>query len=353
MKIFDRFKKKDEILDKDYVCKNCGTKFYGQFCPHCSQSIKEFEQPIGFMVVDFVGNMFAFDTRFWKTFKAVLYKPGHMANSFVEGHRVRYMPPFRFYIFISFIFFLLLNISVNSSFKDQDFFNISNNNTSLNDSVFISKANALFKENIEKNNVDSIVKAQLSQEIGDAKADSIIKSIKHKLIDNQIKNNLDNITNNSKIDLSEDKDESIAKDKIRRIYDDFKAHPDYFTTKALKYISWSLFFFMPFFAFLMWLFFRKSHRYYVIHLIFAINQHAFLFIIFSILIVTKTYLPDLIGNQSPYLLLTLPVYHIIGAKQLYKQKTVKTIFKLIASGFLYWFTLIVGITLLVVWSVIN
>ena len=95
---------------EEYTCKNCSKKFYGNYCPECGQSVKEFERPFQFLIVDFMGNIFAFDTRFWKTFVAILFKPGTLILDYVKGHRVKYMPPFRFYVFISFVFFLLLNI---------------------------------------------------------------------------------------------------------------------------------------------------------------------------------------------------------------------------------------------------
>ena len=64
-----------------------------------------------------MGNMFAFDTRFWKTFVAILFKPGTLARDYVKGHRVKYMPPFRFYVFVSFLFFLVLNFYTSQNTK--------------------------------------------------------------------------------------------------------------------------------------------------------------------------------------------------------------------------------------------
>lgn len=356
MKIFNKFKKKKEVLDQDYTCKNCGTEFHGRFCPHCSQSIKEFEQPIGFMIVDFVGNMFAFDTRFWKTFKAVLYKPGHMANSFVDGHRVRYMPPFRFYIFMSFIFFLLLNLTVKNNFPSNSDFNDGSKNSALRDSTLVAKIDSTFKATSSKLKVDSIVRTELALELGRGKADSIIDNIKAKYsgkdfngkIEKKLKKTKNKTDAIAKIKYSEnDSDfEFITNNQVKKHYKSFKAHPEFYYSKALKAISWSLFLFMPFFACILWLFFRKAHKYYVVHLVYAINQHAFLFIVFSFMMLIHMCLPETISGYSGYLMLTLPVYHFVGAKQLYKQGNWRIFFKLLGVGFLYWFSVIVGITII-------
>ncbi|MGB5989635.1 MAG: DUF3667 domain-containing protein [Marinifilaceae bacterium] len=322
-----RRNKRPEIKGQKYTCKNCNTEFIGKFCPNCSQSVKEFEQPIGFMIVDFVGNMFAFDTRFWKTFKAVLYQPGHMANSFVEGHRVRYMPPFRFYIFISFIFFFLLNYNISNNFQDQ--MSKENGNISITDSL-------------KRMEADSIIRAELVNKFGKKKTDSIVAKIQKEFIYKEKSEFIDvNIENN----ISDDDD--LKGIKFKKLYKDAKAHPEYYISKVLTYISWSLFLLMPFFAFLLWVFFRKSYRFYIIHLIFAINQHAFLFIILSLITTISIIFPAFISVKSPYLLLLLPIYHYIGGKQLYKQTVKTTILRLITIGLIYWFIVLIGIAIMI------
>ena len=329
------FKKKNrfkDLPDTNQTCKNCGTSFIGKYCPHCSQSVKEFEQPISFMIVDFVGNMFAFDTRFWRTFKAVLYKPGEMTNEFVKGHRVRYMPPFRFYIFMSFVFFFLLNYSISKNFDT---------NQILKDGDIISVDTS--PELVE---ADSILRKELGEEFGYAKTDSIAKVVKKKI----------NKTSDKYKDESSDDDlviGNMSEGELKKIGDDIKAHPDYFISRALSYISWALFLFMPFFAFLLWVFFRRSYRFYVIHLIFAINQHAFLFIVFSVMIIINILLPEAISSYSSILLLLPPIYHFIGAKQLYKKSNIATIGRLLGAGFIYHLMLVISFAIIVTLSTIG
>lgn len=317
--------------DIEQVCKNCDTKFIGRFCPNCSQSVKEFEQPISFMIVDFVGNMFAFDTRFWTTFKAVLYKPGTMTNEFVKGHRARYMPPFRFYIFMSFVFFFLLNYSINKNFNAENFKNFEDNNTTVVDSI-------------KKIKVDSIIRSQLSLELGKETADSITNKTLEYIYKNKITNSLSsaNIDLNDNIGIGND-----TFNELKKFQSDLEAHPDFYISKALSYISWALFLFMPFFAFLLWMFFRKSYRYYVVHLIFAINQHAFLFIVLSVIIMINLILPSSISSYSSILLLSLPIYHFVGSKRLYKKSNYATIIRLLCAGLIYAFILLISFSILI------
>ena len=83
-------------------CQNCKTPYEGIYCHECGQSVKEFNKPIKFLIFDIVGNVFAFDTRFWKTIFTLIFKPGTYTANYIQGQRARYMSPFRLYIFTSF-----------------------------------------------------------------------------------------------------------------------------------------------------------------------------------------------------------------------------------------------------------
>ena len=88
------------------------THFKGNYCPHCGQSVYEYEKPFKFLVVDFVGNIFAFDTRFWKSIVTLIIRPGTFTANYIQGQRARYTPPFRLYLFTSFIFFLIQKLYI-------------------------------------------------------------------------------------------------------------------------------------------------------------------------------------------------------------------------------------------------
>ncbi len=50
------------------------------------------------------------DSRIWRTLLALLLKPGKLTNEFIAGRRTFYLPPFRLYLVLSLIFFLLPSI---------------------------------------------------------------------------------------------------------------------------------------------------------------------------------------------------------------------------------------------------
>ncbi|MFY9151833.1 MAG: DUF3667 domain-containing protein [Prolixibacteraceae bacterium] len=126
MKLFRKFKPSG-LINRNQIalhelemirCENCDHEFKGYFCPVCGQEVAEFNRPMGFVLYDFVGNFFAFDTRFFQTFWYLVSRPGMLTSEFFAGRRVRYSPPFRIFVFLSFILFLMLQF-YSESWLDQ------------------------------------------------------------------------------------------------------------------------------------------------------------------------------------------------------------------------------------------
>ncbi|MCT4616461.1 MAG: DUF3667 domain-containing protein [Marinifilaceae bacterium] len=268
--------------DQDYYyCKNCNTGFKGNFCPNCGQSKKEFEKPFKFLIMDFVGNIVAFDTRFWKTLLAILFKPGQLAIDYVKGHRARYMPPFRFYIFISFFLFLSLNYYSTNIAKDK---------IKIGDDLSINIGGEEKKTEIPNN---------ISEE----------KDVKTYL-------------ENKKDDVN-----YIAK------------HPEILFEKFFSYLSWAMFLLLPLYGFLLWIGYRKFQSYFITHLIMAINQHSFMFVVFLLITILSILLPTSSDAFKNYLLILIPIYVVIGNKKLYKEKIWKILFKTLILGLIYIITI--------------
>lgn len=51
------------------------------------------------------------DSRLWRTLYLLWLKPGRLTLEFIAGRRVAYLPPFRLYLVLSVIFFLLASVS--------------------------------------------------------------------------------------------------------------------------------------------------------------------------------------------------------------------------------------------------
>ena len=88
-------------------CPNCGTEITGHFCSHCGQSAKDLKRPFFGLFRDMLGDVFSFDGRLWRTIPALMFRPGHITKSYIDGKRMRYVPPFRLFLIASVVFFLV------------------------------------------------------------------------------------------------------------------------------------------------------------------------------------------------------------------------------------------------------
>jgi hypothetical protein len=89
------------------ACANCGAALTGPFCSRCGQSIEAVRRPAWDFIEHALETVFDFDKRGLRSV-ALLFVPGEMTAQYLAGRRARFVPPVRFYIFISLLFFLVL-----------------------------------------------------------------------------------------------------------------------------------------------------------------------------------------------------------------------------------------------------
>ncbi len=106
---------------KHHQCQNCGTALPNleEFCPNCGQLNHDLKIPLRHLFLEILESTFHFETSFWITLKNLLFFPGKITKEFNAGKRATYMNPFRMYVFVSLIFFILLGKLTNSSKQEQ------------------------------------------------------------------------------------------------------------------------------------------------------------------------------------------------------------------------------------------
>lgn len=307
-------------------CQNCEHQFVGKFCPNCGQSVKELERPIRFMIADFMGTIITFDTRLVKTLVTILFKPGFLTIDFLAGRRARYMPPFRFYLFISFVMFLLMSVITNKS--------IHNGNTNIIGDTTNTKEEITAVVDSIKNSNDSIYVA--TREAITSELDSSNISMEDIDSVDNFMSSFENV-----MDQVEDKESKYAK-TVKMI----REYPELYINKLYQFISWSLFLFMPIFAFFLWISFFRTKKLFIGHLIFSLNIHSFIFTITAIVMVANLIFTNYSIAWIGYLYLLVPIYQVIGARRLYQRKWGNTFFKMTFVWMMYGFVWILGLIII-------
>lgn len=101
-------------------CENCGTKLDGPWCHKCGQHDFEFHRSFGHVFMEALETIFHFEGKFFRNIVTLLFRPGRLTVDFNAGRRAAQMPPFRLYIFVSFVFFLVVSIGGNSPESGHD-----------------------------------------------------------------------------------------------------------------------------------------------------------------------------------------------------------------------------------------
>jgi Protein of unknown function (DUF3667) len=90
------------------ACGNCGAQLAGPFCSQCGE--KKFSREdysLRHFVEEAIDGLTNFDSRFLRTLKLLLSKPGELSNAFFHGGRSRYTKPLSLFIIINVVFFFV------------------------------------------------------------------------------------------------------------------------------------------------------------------------------------------------------------------------------------------------------
>ncbi|HEX9474726.1 MAG TPA: DUF3667 domain-containing protein [Steroidobacteraceae bacterium] len=89
------------------ACANCGTITAGNYCSHCGQRLDTQLHSVGHFLRDATEVMTHADARVWRTLLPLLTRPGFLTREYFAGRRARYLQPFRLYVILSIVFFLM------------------------------------------------------------------------------------------------------------------------------------------------------------------------------------------------------------------------------------------------------
>jgi hypothetical protein len=380
-------------------CPNCRTALGANdnFCPSCGQENHDLKVPFKHLILELFESVFHFETKFFTTLKSIFTRPGQITSDFWEGKRARYMHPFRMYVFVSFLFFLVGNKVAD---KKADAVEKSIQQVEQNHSVRIAELEDLAGTGNPAQNQSSLKSKGLGEFVGidlvvpiDSAARrhfiSTLKQSKDADLDTLLRKKAIAPTAENRVKLRQalalipdttDIPTQLELGPINFYFgtlqqrEEFTQHLGNYTTLQLdsmltkmrlkpnrfnrtllkqaakassneghflseiihafmKNLSWVMFVLMPVIALLLLAVFYRKKRYYFEHLIFSIHAHTILFILLTFTL-TINYFASTDSLLLPAFLLGW-VYFFISLKTVYQQSWLATVFKFFLLSFVY------------------
>ncbi|RMB56350.1 DUF3667 domain-containing protein [Dokdonia sinensis] len=360
-------------------CLNCGhpLDLTDRFCSYCGQINTTKRLTLSDFFKEFVLSVFTYDSRFRHTLKDLLFKPGTITKNYVEGKRLHYANPFRFFLSASILYFILLGLL--GLFDSDQTMNLDgsalevrdDNGNEIDADEFVNDLTTDLGEIKNYNDPDEIEEKinksieQSMARIKEAKLDST-RLKNEKVYDYISEDSLKDLSwlnrNIQKIDLFTDfyksteiRSASKALDSLKyektktnvwlyqknndlkRIEDNPARFLYYLASKTPFFI----FFFSPIFALFFWLIYSKKRFNYMEHLVLIFHIFSWVFVVLLIALIPDYLFFEKNVVAAILLLLVGPFYFYKALRNFYKQGRFITIIKFV---FLNWVFLI-GTTL--------
>lgn len=376
---------------RDNHCLNCNLRIESiyNYCPQCGQENTNNRVSVLELLRDLYDDYITFDSRFFKSLKPFVFKPGELTNAFNEGHRIKYVHPVRFYILISLLYFFVfthvfdfgnlpfsrldaLNDSLKREIQSDTVYNRGNELEKISDKLESLEEKLPKLKNKERitiaQNQITYLKHQLDSFQRDTTAIVSSKQVKKALLTLSKKADNDSVINNNQFG-----NDVQSWQKITTWLQDKKMKPEAFldslgvkekgdirikfAAQALKIgrndlsiflqsavdnIPIMMILLLPVMAFFLKVIYIRSDKLYIEHLVFAFHIQSFVYFILSVFLflyyaLGYTYLGLFISSFS----LILLVYIYAMFRNVYKQGIFKTAFKATLLSTAYFYTLLI------------
>lgn len=245
----------EAALAKHGLCANCDAELQGRYCAICGQREEPRVPTMGAVLAEFTNEMFGVESKLWRSFAALLFKPGHLTSVFLAGRRQKYMSPVRLYLVFSIAAFASLAL-VNS----LNIVTIPPKEQATDTQAAIpAEANP---RSTNRANVDEESVAEAPSEETSDDDSEFNGTINVGLFSPEINAQIEERLRNSLKTIRKD----IQAGNSQAVFEQF-----------IEPLPAALFLFLPFVALLFKVLYLGSGTYYVEHLIYVLHNHAFLF----------------------------------------------------------------------------
>ncbi|HEX7046242.1 MAG TPA: DUF4286 family protein [Gammaproteobacteria bacterium] len=324
------------------VCGNCHQPVPGRFCVNCGQEDRTYMLSLRELLGDFVGDLFNYDSRFLRTMKPLLLRPGWVTIEYLRGRRQQYLPPVRMYIFASLIFFFIAAMLANDELAEGVNFDLPDDGSNEAEALSPEQHAAVTRELEQAEKLAGLPAGTLKLPEAlspDIVADADSKSETETAGDESWRNDRGGGVNFSLGGLGTPELEERLERGARAVQD----NPEQYVQELIRQIPTVMFFFLPVVALILKVLYFFSGRYYVEHLIFTLHFHSAVFVLlllrmlYGMLATAWTPLASLSGWLALALWLYIPYYLYRSLRTVYGQGRLMTVLKFFLLVFAYLF----------------
>ena len=372
------------------ACSDCGAALAGPYCAACGQKVEPLRQPAHHFVRDAAAEVVSYDGRVWRTFAALLVRPGTLSVAYAEGRRQRYLRPLRVYLTSTLLFFFLLSTvdpvgRVQRALLDDE---------GRADSVTVGArlaetgARLVGADSVQTriSRLDSLAasaettdfttaagraEAARARDAALALADSLRDAGNGRTERSRDRAELallrswppDSVVAVADLDdatavlfpdsagISIDGPAWFTEGETVRRFRDSRTAADRaeavaaFSRNAIRHVPTVMFLLLPLFALLLKALYARRGWTIAEHVVFGLHTHAFAFVVFAAMTLIAWVAPgsDAVGTVSLVLFATIPLYFVLAQKRFYGQTWGKTLAKAVLISTAYNMALLFGL----------
>jgi hypothetical protein len=278
----------------------------GEYCSQCGQREGRGDLTVGDIAGELAEEFYSWDSRLWRTLGCLVFRPGFLTAEFIIGHRARYVPPFRLYLIISFVLFLVVSLLASSTnvVRSGDSITIGVSDQSAAKGAIEESGASLValepapRQGTVAGHEDEVLIAPIR--LGSSEGDSEVLDV------------------GFDISLSDENSAAWLQALDKRIEDNAKEYaekPAEFLQLLIEYLPQMMFLLLPVFALLLKVCYLFSGFHYLQHLVFSLHFHSFAYLLYLLVTLVNTWLYE--NGIGEFALLLFVIYLVMALQRAY------------------------------------
>lgn len=344
-------------------CLNCGAKLEGRWCSECGQKDSDYRRPYWTFLEDLTDNLFTRDSRVWRTLGYLLFLPGAMTRDYIQGKRIRYLPPIRLFLISIIMFFLTISLLDVAVFKlvgtpvtydervaalkqeisdaeaaiaaldETEVFDIEDLKEDIaRDQARLEEVEAWREEQLARPDQENVRRDAEGRLIYDYDMSMEMFS---KITEEDVHVPEDIIEETFEFDTGDEDNEYLKRlaPRVKRGLKNAAQDPTRLNNALNNWVPIIMGIFVPLTAFFLRFYYWKREQYIFNHLVFSLHFHTYIFFILTFFVLAQVLIGS--GASTWMFVSAVPLYFLVGLKVATGQGWIRTFFKFLVIFIFY------------------